>query len=377
MPRSEVPAIRADRRRRGPAPPAPAPTRRRRGASRVRRGQASDADLLAHLPGRDQSSSGCARARHAQPHRPALPHRLRGDQLPGGVGPVRPALQDAARAAGFYHGVPFLMFIFLLALGRGLQHPGDDPDPGGGQPGPAAGRQCRALSGTGRRSAPRGSSWPAPSQSRLDSTSQLAAACSSSHPSRIWHPQWMPSCRKTCSSPPPSPCSAAGNWWPSSPRQHPARPTQNPEAGPQHTAANCPRTCCAGWCWNVRHVQAAASAVARSGTATTTLRDVRSMKVIPSVSQRADEPRRRWTAGEMKPSGSTELTNQFADPAWRKKVAELRPVRQGGSIVHLQRRPSHETVRQRLCPCCARRSFPVQVRRPGRPVERRRAARRP
>jgi putative drug exporter of the RND superfamily len=122
------------RRRRGPRHRGQRLRRRRRGASRVRPDPGLRRRPAARLPGRDPRHRGPAGARLAQPHRPALPHRLRRAQLPGGVGPVRPALpgRRPGRRALLRHPVPDVHF--LAGTRRGLQHPGDDPDPGGGRP---------------------------------------------------------------------------------------------------------------------------------------------------------------------------------------------------------------------------------------------------
>ena len=55
----------------------------------------------------------------AQPGRPAVPDRSRRALLPGGAGPVRADLSStSADSGGLMFSMPFLMFIFLLALGE-------------------------------------------------------------------------------------------------------------------------------------------------------------------------------------------------------------------------------------------------------------------
>ena len=135
--------------------------------------------------------------------------------------------QDAARAGGLYHAIPFLMFIFLLALGEDYNILVMTRIREEASRVPLRQAVTAALSAPARRSAPPGSSWPAPSQSSpWQYAASPAAARSSSHPSRSAS-SWTPSSSAPCSSPPPSPCSAAGTGGHPA-TAHPAKPPQDP-----------------------------------------------------------------------------------------------------------------------------------------------------
>ena len=144
--------------------------------------------------------------------------------------------QDAARAGGLYHGIPFLMFIFLLALGEDYNILVMTRIREEASRVPLRQAVTAALERTGPTVSSADSSWPAPSQSSpWRYAASLAAACSSSHPSRSAS-SWTPSSSAPCSSPPPSPCSAAGTGGHPA-TAHPAKPPPDPNRH-QHTAAN-------------------------------------------------------------------------------------------------------------------------------------------
>ena len=117
---------------------------RRRGARPVRREQHLGQRPVPGHPGRDPGHRPAAGPGHAEPGRPAIPDRLGRPVLPGRAGPGRAAVHRHRRVgrADLHPAVPD---VHLPARpGRGLQHPGDDPDPGGSAGSCRCARRCTA-----------------------------------------------------------------------------------------------------------------------------------------------------------------------------------------------------------------------------------------
>ena len=107
---------------------------RRRGTGAVRHQQHLQQRPEAGHPDRDPGDRPAAGAGAAQPDRPAVPDRLGRDLLPRGARPLGAAVHRPwqQRRPGVLHAVPD---VHLPAgARRGLQHPDDDEDPGGGSP---------------------------------------------------------------------------------------------------------------------------------------------------------------------------------------------------------------------------------------------------
>ena len=120
---------------------------RRRGARHLRHQQHLQQRPEASDPDRDRGDRPAAGDSAAQPGGPAVPDRFGRDLLPGGVRPLGAVVRRdrAQRRPGVLHAVPD---VHLPAgARRGLQHPDDDPDPGGGTAYPAT---RRGHSRTGR-----------------------------------------------------------------------------------------------------------------------------------------------------------------------------------------------------------------------------------
>ena len=134
-----VPALRAEAARVAEDAARHRLRRGRRGAGDLRHQRHLQQRPGARHPDRDHRDRRAARAGHAVAGRPAVPDRLRGAVVLRGAGPRGDRLHRA-RPLRRHHVHPAVLVVHLLAgARRGLQHPGDDPDQGGGAPAPAPG----------------------------------------------------------------------------------------------------------------------------------------------------------------------------------------------------------------------------------------------